>query len=802
MSYTNTFGAQPVAPANPSFLALSIAANAALVWPLETTEGSPYVASLMDVTAGAAGLELMMPPGNTGSTGVVAIVANVGANSFTLTDQSDDAIAVIATTQAWIIALTDNTTANGTWVAYQLASTTSSASAASLAGLGLQALGSLLQTKWNTAQTASNILITSSYRSTLLIWTSAVGGGWSLDTIANLTPGWFFGYANQGSQVVTISTTDGSTINGQPNLPVLPGDNGIIVCSAGGFNSFAGLNGILEISQGGTGAADAPAALTNLGASTIGASIFTAPSAAAVVALLGLNNFTFQESTIATSQTLAAGSTNTIFVATTALTIMPPLTTTVTPQWVFGVYAYGGAVTIAPQATDFVNGGGEGASWTLPQGGSALFVTDAAGHLWPIFLSQPIVGRWAIAGGTADAITATYTPPNAGLIDGMLLGFRASAANQTTAPTFAPDGLTAEPITYSGGLAVQPGVIPAALAECLVRYNAANTRWELLNPSGAPAELILNVAGSSNVTLTAAQAAYPILTFTGALTGSITVFVPAAVDKWIVHNNTSGAYTISVQPTGGSTSQQIMQGHDRSIWTDGTNTFSQADDPSVYPGMLINVQVFDTSGTATYTPTAGTGFVEVEVIGDGGGSGGTALTGASQVAVAGGAGGGGYARGIIASGFAGVTVTVGPGGAAGAAGGAGGNGTGSSFGSLITATGGIASNPGSAVSGTGITLSAPGAGGIGASGSETNNYGGSGGVGIVTQGAGFGGAGGSAGNGAPGPGPVASGAGAAGSNRGAGAAGACQPTASSAALAGAAGALGQVIVREYSGTYP
>lgn len=91
---------------------------------------------------------------------------------------------------------------------------------------------------------------------------------------------------------------------------------------------------------------------------------------------------------------------------------------------------------------------------------------------------------WAAAGGSADAITATYVPANLSLTDGLLLGFRATAANATTTPTFAPDGLTAHTITKRGGAALVAGDIAGALSETLVRYNLANTRWELMNPSG------------------------------------------------------------------------------------------------------------------------------------------------------------------------------------------------------------------------------------------------------------------------------------------------------------------------------
>lgn len=91
--------------------------------------------------------------------------------------------------------------------------------------------------------------------------------------------------------------------------------------------------------------------------------------------------------------------------------------------------------------------------------------------------------EWVAAGGSANVITATYAPAITTLTDGLLLGFRASTANTTTTPTFSPNGLTAHTIVQSGGSALAAGNIAGANAEYLVRYNLANTRWELLNPT-------------------------------------------------------------------------------------------------------------------------------------------------------------------------------------------------------------------------------------------------------------------------------------------------------------------------------
>lgn len=90
---------------------------------------------------------------------------------------------------------------------------------------------------------------------------------------------------------------------------------------------------------------------------------------------------------------------------------------------------------------------------------------------------------WVAAGGTADAITATYTIPIASLVDGQYCFVRASAANATTTPTFSPNALTARTIVKNGGQALAAGDIYGSGHELILRYNLANTRWELLNPA-------------------------------------------------------------------------------------------------------------------------------------------------------------------------------------------------------------------------------------------------------------------------------------------------------------------------------
>jgi microcystin-dependent protein len=88
-----------------------------------------------------------------------------------------------------------------------------------------------------------------------------------------------------------------------------------------------------------------------------------------------------------------------------------------------------------------------------------------------------------VAGGTADALTVTYTNVPASLTDGMEIHVRAAAANATTTPTLNVNSLGAKTITKLGGAPLLANDIAGNFHELDLRYNLANTRWELLNPA-------------------------------------------------------------------------------------------------------------------------------------------------------------------------------------------------------------------------------------------------------------------------------------------------------------------------------
>ena len=130
----------------------------------------------------------------------------------------------------------------------------------------------------------------------------------------------------------------------------------------------------------------------------------------------------------------------------------------------------------------------------------------------------------------------------------------------------------------------------------------------------------------------------------------------------------------------------------------------------------INIQTFVASGT--YTPTAGTKYCIVELLGGGGGGGGAVQSITTGSSAAGGGGAGGYIRKLypVAT-ITGLSITVGGGGAGGTAGtNTGTTGGASVLGVLLQSNGGSGGLGGANVLVTNETNTAGGSGGAAAGG--------------------------------------------------------------------------------------
>lgn len=318
---------------------------------------------------------------------------------------------------------------------------------------------------------------------------------------------------------------------------------------------------------------------------------------------------------------------------------------------------------------------------------TGLSVGSAATDSVTMGQAQTNIYGFAAAGGTADAITATFSPSVTTLADGMIFRVRAGAANATTTPTFSPNGLTAHTITKNGGQALVAGDIFGSGHELLLQYNLANTRWELLNP-GVNASTFLTVATAAS---TYAPLASP--TFTG---------TPS-------------------MPTGTTAVTQAV--------TDSSTKLAT----TAFTKRTPTTQIF-TSGSGTYTTPSGALWLKVRMIGGGAGGGGTSGNG--------GTGGTTTFNSINANGGSGGVSPSGANGGAGGAGGTGGTGSATlrlsggkgSDGSVVNTNfdsgqqgvGGVGFFGGSSGYGAGVTNTGAGGAGSATTGTTVGNGGGGG----------------------------------------------------------------------------
>jgi len=226
-TYTNIFGGSNISPAEISYAAVSLTANTTFDWALETAPSTNLIAGIMDVTATAGPWSLTLPSALEASTGQAILFNNVGSNSFIIRNAAGVQVAAPAAGQVWQIYLTNNTTAGGTWLAFQFGAALSTANAASLAGTGLIAIGSLLSLAMPVTFFGSSFTAGVDTRARTLIWNGGAGT-LTMATAGTLGDNWFFQLRNEGTGALLVDPPGSQTINGLSTLTFQPGDSAII----------------------------------------------------------------------------------------------------------------------------------------------------------------------------------------------------------------------------------------------------------------------------------------------------------------------------------------------------------------------------------------------------------------------------------------------------------------------------------------------------------------------------------------------------------------------------------------------
>lgn len=235
MSFNSPFTGTVVQPTDVSYRSITLSANTQLEWPINGNATDDYAARIMQVTATAGSLQLRMPPANQTSVGNDALIRNVGSNSFTVkTYDGVSTIVTIAAGETKYIYITANPDEQGTWGNIAFGVGTSSADAATLAGLGLTVIGTTLNTAHPITTFSSNYTALTTDRAKTLVWTGGAGT-LSLDVAATLGDNWFLLIRNGGTGTLILDPSGSEQINGSASIDLQPSDSAIVCCSGSAF---------------------------------------------------------------------------------------------------------------------------------------------------------------------------------------------------------------------------------------------------------------------------------------------------------------------------------------------------------------------------------------------------------------------------------------------------------------------------------------------------------------------------------------------------------------------------------------
>jgi hypothetical protein len=237
MSYTNPFTGQTVSPSQVGYESLTISANTSLQWAINGNDQDAVAANIIEVTATAANLTLIMPPATQVSVGQALIIRNIGATTFVVNNYTGGAIVSIPSGISQYIYVTNNTTTGGVWSTVTFGAGTSAANASTLAGYGLIAIGATLNQSYPISVYYSSSTLLATVRSQFIVWQGGAGT-LTLPSSSVAGPNWFCMIRNNGSGILTLTPVGTDTIDGNVNQQLQLTESLVIVSSGSGWNTF------------------------------------------------------------------------------------------------------------------------------------------------------------------------------------------------------------------------------------------------------------------------------------------------------------------------------------------------------------------------------------------------------------------------------------------------------------------------------------------------------------------------------------------------------------------------------------
>lgn len=237
-SYISPYTGQTISPSQVGYENLTISADTLLEWPVNGNTTS-VVANIIEVTATTnTNLKLYMPAATQVSTGQSALIRNIGSYAFTVVDTDGHTIVSVSSGIAQYIYVTNNSTIDGTWGTVQFGAGTSAANAATLAGFGLTALSTTLNTSTAVTSFSSTYTFLPSDRSSLYVWVGGAGTV-NMPSAVDVGAGWFVVIKNDGTGILNVAMSGTNTIDGQSGAQLQIAESFVVVSNGTNWVSYA-----------------------------------------------------------------------------------------------------------------------------------------------------------------------------------------------------------------------------------------------------------------------------------------------------------------------------------------------------------------------------------------------------------------------------------------------------------------------------------------------------------------------------------------------------------------------------------
>lgn len=229
MSYTNVFTGSTIYPTEVALTKLDMTANVVLQWPIEAPLGEPLASEIVEITTStSASWTIKVPDAMLVSVGQTILFNNRTGVAISVLDYNNASIVSVPAGTQWQIYLATNTTQAGVWRQYQFGAATSEANAGALAGHGLVAEGSQLETAVIVFDFAINKTLVQDDHAGMFNCTSSGVTTLTLPDPVAIGTAWYVQVRNSGAGTLTVDTTGTALIDGSATKVFSPNDSALI----------------------------------------------------------------------------------------------------------------------------------------------------------------------------------------------------------------------------------------------------------------------------------------------------------------------------------------------------------------------------------------------------------------------------------------------------------------------------------------------------------------------------------------------------------------------------------------------